>query len=250
MTWAGPTPAEDGIARCNEIRDSVGGDKKAVASALIAKAVFEAGRDDIDESRACIADAKALLSEAALTVWLRGPLAQFAGWAELLAGDPEAAERELRAGYDVLSEIGEVSWLSTVAAILAEAVYQQGRLDEAEELANVSESVTPPDDVYSNVTWRSVRAKVHARRDEADAAERLAREAVELAETGDFLHLQWYALMTLAEVLQLLGNERGAGEAAQLAVAVAERKGSVVGARTGRDFIDRHEKKTGASPAP
>ena len=54
---------------------------------------------------------------------LRGPLAQFAGWAELLAGDPEAAERELRAGYDVLSDIGEVAWLSTVAAILGEAVY-------------------------------------------------------------------------------------------------------------------------------
>ena len=243
MTWAGPTTAEDGIARCDEIRNSVGGDKKAVASALIAKAVFEAGLDRIDESRACIADAKALLSEAALTVWLRGPLAQFAGWAELLAGDPEAAERELRAGYDVLGEIGEVAWLSTVAAILGEAVYQQGRLDEAEELANVSESVTAPDDVYSHVTWRSVRAKVHARRSEAEAAERLAREAVELAETGDFLHLQWYALMTLAEVLQLLGNGSEAGEAAQLAVAVAERKGSVVGARTARDFHDRHEKK-------
>jgi predicted ATPase/class 3 adenylate cyclase len=250
MTWAGPTPAEDGIARCNEIRDSVGGDKKAVASALIAKAVFEAGLDEIDESRACIADAKSLLSEAALTVWLRGPLAQFAGWAELLAGDPEAAERELRAGYDVLSEIGEVAWLSTVAAILGEAVYQQGRFDEAEELANVSKSVTPPDDVYSNVTWRSVRAKVHARRGEAEAAERLAREAVELAETGDFLHLQWYALMTLAEVLQLLGNGPEVGEAAQRAVAVAERKGSVMGARAGRDFLERHERETGVSPAP
>jgi hypothetical protein len=239
MTWAGPTAAEDGIARCNEIRDSVGGDKKAVASALIAKAVFEAGLDQIDESRACIADAKALLSEAALTVWLRGPLAQFAGWAELLAGDPEAAERELRAGYDVLTEIGEVAWLSTVAAILGEAVYQQGRLDEAEELASVSESVTAPDDVYSHVTWRCVRAKVRARRREEEDAERLAREAVELAETGDFLHLQWYALMARAEVLHLLGHGSEAGEAAQSAVAVAERKGSVVGARTGREFVER-----------
>jgi ATP/maltotriose-dependent transcriptional regulator MalT len=238
MTWAGPTAAEEGIARCNEIRDSVGGDKKAVASALIAKAVFEAGLDQIDESRSCIAEAKALLSEAALTVWLCGPLAQFAGWAELLLGDAEAAERELRAGYDVLSEIGEVAWLSTVAAILGEAVYRQGRLDEAEELANVSESVTAPDDVYSHVTWRCVRAKVQARRGEGEAAERLAREAVDLADTGDFLHLQWYALMTRAEVLQLLGSGREAGEAAKLAVAVAERKGSIVGARIGRDFLD------------
>ncbi|MBD0337989.1 MAG: AAA family ATPase [Thermoleophilia bacterium] len=239
MTWAGPTAAEEGIARCTEIRNRVGGDKKAVASALIAKAVFEAGLDRIDQGRACIADAKALLSEAALTVWLRGPLAQFAGWAELIAGDAGAAERELRAGYDVLSEIGEVAWLSTVAAILGEAVYQQGRLDEAEELANVSESVTAPDDVYSHVTWRAVRAKVHGRRGEAEPAERLAREAVALAETGDFLHLQWYTLMTLAEVLQLLGRGSEAGDAARAAVAVAERKGSVVGARAGRAFLER-----------
>jgi class 3 adenylate cyclase/tetratricopeptide (TPR) repeat protein len=239
MIWAGPTEAEAGIARCNEIREHVGGDRKAVASTLIARAVFEAGLGRIDEGRACIGDAKALLSEAALTVWLRGPLAQFAGWAELLAGDAEAAERELRAGYDVLSEIGEVAWLSTVAAILGEAVYLQGRVDEAEELANVSESVSGPDDVYSHVTWRAVRAKVHGRRGEAVDAERLAREAVALAETGDFLHLQWYALMSLAEVMRLLGRAPEAVAAARAAVVVAERKGSVVGARTGQELLER-----------
>ena len=81
-----------------------------------------------------VARARALLQEVALTVWLGGPLAQFAGWVELWAGDPERAERELRQGYEALSEIGEASWLSTVAAILAESVYAQGREAEAEEL--------------------------------------------------------------------------------------------------------------------
>jgi class 3 adenylate cyclase/tetratricopeptide (TPR) repeat protein len=239
MVWAGPTDAEAGIARCNEIRDRVGDDRKAVASALMAKAVFEAGLGRIGEARAGIADAKALLSEAALTVWLRGPLAQCAGWAELLAGDAEAAERELRAGYDVLSEIGEVAWLSTVAALLGEAVYAQGRIDEAEELTNVSESVSAPDDAYSHVTWRAVRAKVHARQNRSEEAERLAREAVALADRGDFLHLRWYALLSLAEVLSLLGRAEEAREVANAAAAVAEKKGSVVGARTGRKLCER-----------
>ena len=40
---------------------------------------------------------RALLEEVALTVWLAGPLAQVAGWVELLAGDPAAAEAELAA---------------------------------------------------------------------------------------------------------------------------------------------------------
>jgi class 3 adenylate cyclase/tetratricopeptide (TPR) repeat protein len=239
MIWAGPTATEPGLVRCRELRERVGGDKKAVASALIAEAVFEAGLGRVEEARGCLGHARALLSEAALTVWLRGPLAQCAGWAELLAGDPVAAERELRAGYEVLSEIGEVAWLSTVAAILGEAVYAQGRLDEAQELANVSESVSGPEDVYSHVTWRAVRAKVHARRGEPEQAERLAREAVALVESGDFLHLRWHAQMSLAEVLHLLGNAEEARSAAQAAVAAAEEKGSVVAARAGRALLTR-----------
>ena len=74
-----------------------------------------------------------------MTVWLAGPIAQFAGWVELLAGDFAKAERELRWGYDTLTAIGELSWLSTVEAILAEALYDQGRHDEAEQLTRASE---------------------------------------------------------------------------------------------------------------
>ena len=239
MVWAGPTDAEIGIVRCDEIRERVGDDAKAVSSALMAKAVFDAGAGRMDDARASIEEAKALLADATLTVWLRGPLAQFAGWAELIGGDADAAERELRGGFDVLSEIGEVAWLSTVAALLGEAVYLQGRIDEAEELTNVSESVSAPDDVYSHVTWRAVRAKVRARRGDGEDAERLAREAVALAKTGDFLHLQWYALTSLAEVLLLLGRAEEAGPVADAAVAVSEEKGSVVGARTARALPER-----------
>jgi tetratricopeptide (TPR) repeat protein len=239
MVWAGPTASETGIARSDELRERAGDDKKAQASALMAKAVFEAGVDRIDEARSSMDEARGLLSEGALTVWLRGPLAQFAGWMELIAGDAEAAERELRAGYDVLAEIGEVAWLSTVAALLGEAVYLQGRIDEAEELTKVSESVSAPDDVYSHVIWRAVRAKVRARRGDDKGAERLAREAVALAEKGDFLLLQWYALMSLAEILFLVGRAEEAHPAASAAETVAEKKGSVVGARTARALPER-----------
>jgi len=49
---------------------------------------------------------------------------------ELLAGDPAAAERELRRDFDELSEMGERYFLSTAAGELARAVYAQGRYVE------------------------------------------------------------------------------------------------------------------------
>ena len=59
-----------------------------------------------------------------------------------------------------------MSWLSTVAGILAEAVYAQGRYDEAMRFTRISEELAGAEDVYSHVLWRSVRAKVLARRGE------------------------------------------------------------------------------------
>src|SRR6185295_5549188 len=113
-----------------------------------------------DAARELIGRAKALLSEVALTPWLAGPLAQFAGWAELLAGNPVAASRELRWGYDTLHEIGELSWLSTITAMLAEALYAQGRDEEAQRLADESAVSAGAQDAYSHVLSAGVGAKL------------------------------------------------------------------------------------------
>ena len=57
-------------------------------------------------------------------------VAQYAGLVEMLAGDPAAAERELRTGMDELERMGEQGVLASVAASLARAVYEQGRGDD------------------------------------------------------------------------------------------------------------------------
>jgi tetratricopeptide (TPR) repeat protein len=249
MIWAGPTEAEAGLRRCREFLERVGGDKKATASAWMASAVFEAEIGRFEEARDLIDRARALLDDAALTVWRFGPLAQFAGWVELLAGDAVAAERELRAGYDELTKIGEAAWLSTVAAILAEALYIHGRDDEAAELTVASESTSLPEDVYSHAMWRSVRAKIFARRGQSDEAEALAREAVELAQPTDFLQLRWQVLMSLAEVLSLLGRTDEVEPVLKDAIVVAEEKGYVVGAELARDQLDPSSASPRASSA-
>jgi ATP/maltotriose-dependent transcriptional regulator MalT len=178
------------------------------------------------------------LEELALTVWIAGPLTQFAGWIELWRGDPAAAERRLRWGHETLSEIGEMAWLPTVDGILAEALYAQGRDDEADELALAIQESAGSEDVYSQVLWRGVRAKVLARRGSAEEAERLARESISLVETTDFLHGTWYAHVTLAEVLRRDGRPDEARQTVADAVEAADEKGNVVRARLARELLD------------
>ena len=52
---------------------------------------------------------------------------------ELRAGNPDAAERELRAALRVLEGTGERARAGHQAAMLAGVLVDQGRLDEAEE---------------------------------------------------------------------------------------------------------------------
>jgi tetratricopeptide (TPR) repeat protein len=157
---------------------------------------------------------------------------------ELLADNPAAAERELRWGYETLRSAGEMAWLSTLVAILAEAVYGQGRYDEAEQLAMASRDSAGSEDAYSQVLWRGVQAKVLARRGSPEEAERLVRASVALAESTDSSELQAAALTNLAEVLGVAGRPGEADAIVARAVTLFERKGNVVAARRVRGLVD------------
>jgi class 3 adenylate cyclase/tetratricopeptide (TPR) repeat protein len=235
--WLGPTPAEEGIRRCREVFDRAQGDRKAMSTALFAQAGLEANLGRFDEARELFGRARALLEEVALRVWMAGALTQAVARALLLEGKPAAAEQELRRGYEILSAIGEVSFLSTVAGILAEAIYAQGRYDEAQEFTRISEESAGAEDVYSQVIWRSVRAKCIARQGKATEALGLARESVTLVESTDSLDLHWHALMSQAEVLRLAGRMAEADTALHEAVRIAELKENLVGARLAREAM-------------
>ena len=74
------------------------------------------------------------------------------------------------------------------AAMLAQAVYLQGRHAEAAVLCGESERHASPEDVATQAMWRGVAAKVHATEGRHDAAEATAREAVRLVEPTDLLN--------------------------------------------------------------
>jgi tetratricopeptide (TPR) repeat protein len=236
--WAGPTPAKDGIARCRDVFDRAHGDRKAMATALFSRAGLEANLGRFDEARELFRGARALLEEVALVVWKAGALTQALGWALLLEGKPDVAERELRRGYETLSGVGEVSFLSTVAGILAEAIYAQGRYDEAERFTRISEGSAGAEDVYSQVLWRSVRSKCVAREGKTTEALDLARDAVTLVESTDSLDLRWHTLMCQAEVFRRAGRTTQAETVLHEAIRTAEQKQNLVGARRGREALE------------
>ena len=72
--------------------------------------------------------------------------------------------------------MGERGFLSTIAGFLAQALCAQGEYDEAERFSRASEAAAAPDDVMSQVLWRTARAKVRAaarrRRKRRDAGPR------------------------------------------------------------------------------
>jgi tetratricopeptide (TPR) repeat protein len=121
--------------------------------------------------------------------------------------------------------MGETGRLSTLAGILADVVYRQGRYDEADSLAELSKRVTAPDDLASQMLWRSVRAKIAARRGDFDVAQALAQEAAALADSTNAFGLHGDVRMDLAEVLSLAGRREEAAVALKRAIELYEAKG-------------------------
>jgi hypothetical protein len=87
------------------------------------------------------------------------------------------------------------------------------------------------------VIWRSARAKVRARAGDHAEAERLARDAVALAEATDSLTLHGDALMSLAEVLRASGGDGEAVASLERALELYAAKGNVAAARRARALL-------------
>ncbi|PYO44610.1 MAG: adenylate/guanylate cyclase domain-containing protein, partial [Gemmatimonadetes bacterium] len=221
----GPTPVDEAIALCHEILERPGQQPRIVASALRALAGLEAMRGNFDEARSLVARYRAILEDLGLTV-TAASASETSAIVELLAGEPAAAERELRRGFASLERMGETFNQPNLAAMLAHALHAQGRDAEALQYSEVSEKATGAEDVYTQAQWRSARAKVLAAEGRMNEAEALARQAVAAAETTDFLVLRADSLVDLAEVLRLRGKDGAAGESLAEAVRLYEQKGS------------------------
>ena len=232
----GPRPVPEALARCRELLAQAPDDQVLDADIGFAMAFAEAMRGRFDEARELAARSTAIYEELgrpfSLATWSQWP-----GIVEFLAGDLQAAERIFRSGYETLVSLGEKLNLSSIAVSLAETLYLEGRIEEAEELTVVSEEATSADDVWAQVAWRSARAKILAQRGELANAERLAREAVDLIAGSDVLNMRAHALISLAQVLEAADKAEDAAGYAAEGVRLYEAKGNLVAAENARAAV-------------
>ena len=85
--------------------------------------------------------------------------------------------------------------------------------------------------------WRQVQALVDAHRGHYLEAEKLARDAVEIAHRSDGLNMQGEALSDLAEVLRISGRNGDAAEALTEAIDRYDRKRNLVQAAQVREQL-------------
>jgi class 3 adenylate cyclase/tetratricopeptide (TPR) repeat protein len=232
----GPRPVPEAIAVCQELLEQTKNDRKGEAVTMRALAHLEAMRGDFDRARELYRRSRASLEElgwklhAANTSSASGPI-------ELLAGDPVAAERELRKDDEALERMGDRYYRSTLAGLLAEALYEQGRYDEAKELTIQSEEMSAPDDVSSQFLWRTIRAKVLAEEGQLAEAESLAREAVAIIRASEEPEAQGEALLTLAVILGRADRPADAEASGREALDLFVAKGNVVAEARARTFL-------------
>jgi ATP/maltotriose-dependent transcriptional regulator MalT len=232
--YYGPTPANEAISRCEEMLERAS--RRARAGILTSLAGLRSMRGEFDTARALYAEAEEILEDLGFRVRMAGR-AMIYGDIERLADNLPAGEAKMRWACDVLEQMGETGRLSTLAGIFADIVYRQGRYDEADSLAELSKRVTAPDDLASQILWRSVRAKIAARRGDFDVAQALAQEAAALAESTDASHFHGDVRMDLAEVLTLAGRPEEAAAALKKAIELYEAKGISVLAGKARALL-------------
>jgi tetratricopeptide (TPR) repeat protein len=177
---------------------------------------FEAGRRALESSTAISEE----LGLAYMAQWSNRNL----GRLELVAGDASAAERALRSSYDVLVEMGINSTLGEAAIPLAEALYAQGRYEEASSILEEIKDEWASGDVSVEAPRLALRAKLLALRGWGTHAERTVARALRLARRTDWVCLQADTLLAHAEVLSLADREQDALPSLREALAIAEAK--------------------------
>jgi ATP/maltotriose-dependent transcriptional regulator MalT len=236
----GPTPVQQALQQCEEFVSGELRDRQVQGLIMCKLAQLRAMNGDFETARGMYYQARGLLNDLGQSVRAAVSSCDLA-LVELLAGDPVAAERELRVDYDTLVQMGTTYFLSSMSGLLARAVREQGRDDEALELTRAAESAAAADDVDAQVLWRCIRAPILARAGNTSEAESLARAALERASQTEMPSLHAFALAALGAVLHLAERADEARAALKEAVAIYTSKGDVASAARSQALLDAME---------
>jgi tetratricopeptide (TPR) repeat protein len=228
----------EALAETTQLLEAVRGNPAAEPFVLGGHAYLLAQADELDAARAALARMRNIANRLGQRIVLWASWGQNVGRTELLAGDPERAERALRPCYQALRRAGDRGFSSTIAGQLAHALTELDRPEEAAAFAAEAREAAGAADVLSQLLWRSALAKAVAAQGEHGEAGRLSAEAVALAETTEWPNVLGDALLDQARVLRLAGRETAEPLARADVVYVAKRnaaghrRASALGART------------------
>jgi hypothetical protein len=225
--WWGPTPADEGIRRADEIIEQAVGHPQLEAMATVVRGCLKGLQGQLDAGRTEMKAGRARLAEIGLMLGWAGT-AMIEADLEIVAGEPAVAEALLADSYELMSKTAQTGYLATIVDFRAIAALELGRDDEALRFADEVEAIAQPDDFEPHVRQGCVRARVLARRGDHDGASEVIRTAVERADETDYLTVATYAAISLAEVERLAGHEDGERAALEKALQLAEQKGDTL----------------------
>jgi tetratricopeptide (TPR) repeat protein len=223
--WAwGPRAVGEAIPRCEALL-SEEPPLRVEASAYRYLAVLRAMQADFKLARLYVRRDQEILEELGLRAAAAGMRA-FHGVVELLAGEPEEAERTLRVALATLKSLSEQWYIGSIAALLGQALYAQGRMQEAWDIINFSDEISARDAAVG--IWNAAtRGKILASQGEYRAVA-MAQRAVDLSENTDHMNERASAWLDLGTVMVLLGKRRDAAGAYARAASLYSRKGNAV----------------------
>jgi tetratricopeptide (TPR) repeat protein len=216
--------------------DRLGSRVVAWALDALGRAAWHQG--DFDEGRRLLAEAMRIHQELGIAM-SAATLHMEVGFMELNARDLDAAERELRQGWEKLGELGEEGIRSTTGALLAETLVRQGRLAEADEVADETDRIGVEDDFVTVGHMSLIRGYIASRRGDHDRAIDLARRALAIVDGSEYVPLHAEARIGLGEVLLAAGRLDEAVAPLTRAIAIAEAKQDRVFGERARDLLEQ-----------
>jgi tetratricopeptide (TPR) repeat protein len=118
-----------------------------------------------------------------------------------------------------------------VAADLAHALLDLARTEDAVDACRIAEETGASDDVVTQVELLAARARILGQQGDLDAAQRVAREAVEQAEASEYAQLTAVAHLALGDILLRAGNRGEAAEEWRWVMSAEEQRGNQLFAR-------------------
>jgi class 3 adenylate cyclase/tetratricopeptide (TPR) repeat protein len=221
----GPTRVDEATAECESLAKEVVGDRRAEAVIAGITGVLSAMAGNFAQARDYAERGRAMLRELGPSVTAMTTSTE-AARIELLAGDAAAAEAALARDLTDLEGIGERYFRSSIAGLHAQALIALNELDRAMGSAELARELADPDDLDSQVLWRSAEGKIAALRGDAVAALAHGDEAVRLAKETVDIALQAEALRDLGASLVALGREDEAALPLREALQLFEAKGA------------------------